>query len=106
MKKARKKQVHYTALYFVGAVLNFHFVQEVEKLIRISKAQRNKKKIVTVVTGLKTFGRRKLLVQWSFYLGQWPNCLSYYRAFLLCPGLLTEVLLKWYSRQESEILHI
>jgi len=31
-------------------------MQEVEKLIQISKAQRNKKKIVTVVTGLRTFG--------------------------------------------------
>ena len=31
-------------------------MKEIEKLIKISKAQRNKKKIVTVIAGLRTFG--------------------------------------------------
>ena len=33
-----------------------HSVQEVEQLVKITQTQRSKKKYVTVVTGLRTFG--------------------------------------------------
>lgn len=45
--------MYLTLIYLVRLLV----LKEIEKLIKISKAQRNKKKIVTVIIGLRTYGK-------------------------------------------------
>lgn len=56
MRKLKKKVCIYERTSWVIICVSAFFDQDVEKMIKVSRAQRSKKKHVTIIVGLKTFG--------------------------------------------------